>query len=94
VWKSFLVLTGARALRLSRCGADGVAQAAALTQLGTQSCSNCAGDYEDPDRSALPDESPDEWEGDDLSETSEKEAGDARSRNRPGRAELGENVPE
>jgi hypothetical protein len=59
-----------------------------LTQRGTQSCSNCAGDYEDPDRSAIPDESPDEWEGDDLSEASEKEAGDV------GCAEPGENTPE
>ena len=41
----------------------------------TCACSNCSGDYEDPDRTAAPDEFPEEWEGGGLDDTADSDAG-------------------
>ena len=38
-----------------------------------QACSNCAGDYEDPDRTAVPGDLSEQSEGDDVDEVGEVE---------------------
>jgi len=59
-------------------------------------CSNCTGDYEDPDRTAAPDEVPREWEGpdpeDDGEDSAEAGAVDGPSRARNSRETPGANA--
>jgi hypothetical protein len=85
LWKTFRPIAGGPASRF--CAS------AALPVLGTaaeprscavlRACSNCTGDYEDPDRTAAdPDEIPGQWEGDGVDESTEDV--DARARQASG----------
>jgi hypothetical protein len=62
---------------------------AAVSSLPMQACSNCAGDYQDPDRTSTPDDSPEDLNGGDVDEGAESEI-DLHSRERTGARELRE----
>jgi len=66
---------------------------ASVSPLSMQACSNCAGDYEDPDRTAVPGDLSEQSEGDDVDEVGEVEVEvevDAHARARTSSRELRE----